>query len=123
MVKGTLRESKVLRTTGSQSPYELPCVTWVMYPPQGTKLKTALLQIQSPGEGIWKVQLRHVPASGLALWAMIPATWYRKFLKSQEGALPEKEEKKKEGRSQVAEIKEAHHVQTLGCLAHACLHI
>ena len=27
MVKGTLRESKFLRTTGSQSPYELPCVT------------------------------------------------------------------------------------------------
>ena len=67
MVKGTLRESKVLGRTGSQSPYELPCVTRVMYPPQGTELRTTLLQIQSPGEGIWKVQLRHVPASGLAL--------------------------------------------------------
>ena len=95
MVKGTLRESKVLGRTGSQSPYELPCVTRVMYPPQGTELRTTLLQIQSPGEGIWKVQLRHVPASGLALWAMVPATWYRKVLKRQEGALPEKEEKKK----------------------------
>ena len=52
-----------------------------------------------------------------------PCNLVWEVLKRQEGDLPEKEEKKKEGRTQVAEIKEAHHVQILGCLAHVCLHI